>query len=380
MKIIAVIMIIMISACNATATDNHKVTTDANKSSETISKEPDKTGSWSQINQPVVRPANWKKYVTDSDFQLGAKSVRGTWQENDKEVEYYEIKYGTYPNIDGSTVALPMVIEFARQHLGLSDEDAANFTYFSTTHYAYVNLISKTSGVGGSIRSENLFLEENHPIDLIIATEPSDEELNMAEDSNVELVVTPVCYDAFVFITHKDNPVESVTVEQIQKIYTGEITNWKEVGGDDKKIVAFQREENSGSQTAMESLVMKGKKMMPPETVEVIAGMGALIETVAEYQNNQSSIGYTYKYYIDTLYKNDNIKILKVEGVSPENENLRGFSYPFTTTYNAVIRKEDKDKTGGRFVEWMLSEEGQNCIEQAGYIPLNANSNIIAIP
>ena len=332
---------------------------------------PDITGSWSQINQNVVRSESWQQIVENSQFQLGEKRVKGTWSTPDGDEDYYEIEFGTYPSLDGSTVAIPMAVEFARQHLGFSDEDANDFASFSTTHYAYENLILKQPNTLSMIRSSNTFLDESHPVDLIIVTEPSDEEIALAKGNNVEMIIEPVCYDAFVFITHKDNPVDNITIEQIQKIYSGEITNWKEIGGEDQEIKAFQREKNSGSQTAMEKLVMKGIPMLPPNMVKVAMGMGMLVDVVGEYENSRASIGYTYKYYIDTLYKNENIKVFKVNGVLPDDENLRNGSYPFTTNYYGVIRKEDEDKIAGKFLEWMLSPEGQKCIEQAGYIPLN---------
>ncbi|MGI5892633.1 MAG: PstS family phosphate ABC transporter substrate-binding protein [Bacillota bacterium] len=332
--------------------------------------EPDRIGSWGQINQVVARGEDWQQIVQNSPFQLGERSVRGSWNVSEGQEDYYEIKFGTYPSLDGSTVAVPMAVEFARQHLGFSDQDANDFSVFSTTHYAYENLIYAKPNSAGMIRSTTTFLEENHAVDLIIATEPSDEELALAKQNNVQLVKKPVCYDAFVFITHKDNPVNSLTVEQIRDIYTGKITNWKEVGGEDREIAAYQREENSGSQTAMEKLVMKGQAMLPPPKVEVVAGMGELIEVVGEYQNDKSSIGYTYQYYIDTLYKNDNIKVLQVEGISSAPQNLRNNTYPFTTCYYGVIRGGEEEATGGKFLDWMISDEGQRCIEQAGYIPL----------
>lgn len=339
-----------------------------NKNKEGV---PDRTGSWSQINQAVQRSKDWQQLVENSEFQLGERRIKGSWNVPSGKEDYYEIEFGTYPSLDGSTVVVPMAVEFARQHLKLSDEDANDFASFSTTHYAYENLILKKPNTLGMIRTSNTFLDERHPVDLIIATEPSDEEVNLAKIENVELILEPVCYDAFVFITHKDNAVDNLTIEQIQKIYSGEITNWEEVGGDNQKIKAFQREENSGSQTAMVNLVMKGIPMLPPNLIKVAAGMGMLIDVVGEYENNQASIGYTYKYYIDTLYKNENIKILKVNGTSPESENLRNKSYPLTTNYYGVIRKEDEQNIAGKFLEWTLSSEGQKCIEQAGYITLN---------
>lgn len=156
--------------------------------------EPDRTGSWSQINQAVERGQNRKKIVGDSQFKLGEKYVRGSWHVPDGGKEdYYEIRFGTYPSIDGSTVAIPMAVEFARQHLGFSDQDANDFASFSTTHYAYENLIMKRPNTLGIIRSLDTFLDESHPVDLIIVTEPSDEEIAMAEKENVEMTVTPIC-------------------------------------------------------------------------------------------------------------------------------------------------------------------------------------------
>ncbi len=332
---------------------------------------PDQTGSWSHINQNIERGKSWQQIVKNSEFQLGESRVRGSWNTPNGEEEYYEVDFGSFPSLDGSTVAVPMAVEFARQHLGFSDEDANSFTNFTTTHYAYTNLITKSPNPSNMIMSTTTFVEENHPVDLIIVTEPSDEEIEMAKKYNIEMLIKPVCYDAFVFITHKDNPVDNLTIEEIQKIYSGQITNWKEVGGNDEKIRAYQREENSGSQTAMEKLVMQGIPMLPPNKIKIAMGMGMLIDVVGEYENSPASIGYTYKYYIDTLYKNENIKLLKINDYTADDENLRNNSYPFTTNYYGVIRKENGNEIAGKFLDWMLSDEGQKCIEQAGYIPMN---------
>ncbi len=325
----------------------------------------DKTGSWSAINQNVERGENWQQIVTDSPFKLGEKTPV---TEDGYTNNYCDL--GTYPHIDGSTVCVPMAVEFARQHLGFHDTTANQFVQFSTTHYAYENLMNPTSSMQNYVHYGFDAYIEMGGVDLVIATEPSDEEIAQAESLGITLKKTPVCYDAFVFITHKDNPIESLTVEQIQKIYTGEIKNWKEVGGKDEKIRAFQREKNSGSQTAMENLVMGGSDMIDPIEVKIIVGMGELVDTVAEYENETASLGYTYRYYIDTLYKNDNIKTIAVNGIAPTDENIRSESYPFTTNYYGVIREGDEDKVGGQFLNWILSDEGQKCVAQAGYITM----------
>ncbi|MBQ6600623.1 MAG: substrate-binding domain-containing protein, partial [Clostridia bacterium] len=248
----------------------------------------DKTGSWGSINQDVERGKDWKQIVTDTPFKLGEI----TPVTEDGFSDNYCDK-GTYPHIDGSTVCVPMAVEFARQHLGFHDRTANQFVQFSTTHPAYENLIHKENTRENYVHYElDAFIDMSN-VDIVIATEPSDEELALADNWGIELKKTPVCYDAFVFITHKNNPVDSLTVEQIKKIYTGEITNWKDVGGKNEKIRAFQREKNSGSQTAMENLVMGGTDMIDPIEVKVIEGMGMLVDAVAEYENETASLGYT---------------------------------------------------------------------------------------
>ena len=301
--------------------------------------QPDKTGSWAQINQNIIRPAGWKQIVLDSKFPQ----------------QYLTLEIYKYPTIDGSTVCVPMAVEFARQHLKMTDEEANRFVKFSTTDKAYQNIID---------------LKQPYPPDLLLVTEPSDEEIALAKLKGIELTEKPICYDAFIFITHKENPVDSLTVEQIQKIYTGEISNWKDVGGKDAEIEAFQREPNSGSQTTMEKQVMKNKPMLTTDRVSVLVSMNHLVDSVAEYKNGPASIGYTFKYYIDTLYKNANIKTIKVDGIAPTEDNIRSGAYPFTTCYYGVIRTDDEEHTGGKFLGWILTEEGQACIKQAGYCPI----------
>ncbi len=325
----------------------------------------DKTGSWASINQEVTRSENWQQLVTDSPFKLGEIS---TVSKNGESNNYCD--KGTYPNIDGSTVCVPLAVEFARQHLGFEDRTANQFVQFSTTHKAYENLMHPSEDTQHYVHYNLDAFIKMGSVDLIIATEPSDDEIRQAEDLEITLIKTPVCYDAFVFITHKDNPVDNLSVEQIKKIYTGEITNWKDVGGKNEKIRAFQREKNSGSQTAMENLVMGGENMKEPIKARVIEGMGQLVDAVAEYENETASIGYTYRYYIDTLYKNDNIKTISVNGTAPTDDNIRSGAYPFATNYYGVIRGGDEENVGGQFLNWILSDEGQKCVEQAGYITL----------
>ena len=338
------------------------------------------------INQFVVKGTDWRQIVKDkTQFVLGEADSEPyeTYKNEYYGPTYirYKQSYGTFPAIDGSTVCVPMAAEFVWQFTDLSDvlpyqwnSETLGFLSFSTTSGAYDKIINggTTKGVVSTevYNSEVKEYHFNKRPDIVIATYPSTDELNMASDAGVELMIEPVCYDSFVFITHMKNPVESLTVKQIQDIYSGKITNWRAVGGRNIKIVAYQREPNSGSQTAMEEWVMRGIPMTKPPTAQILWSMGPLIEAVADYQNSAMSLGYTYKYYVDRLYKSPDIKILKVNGIMPSDENVRNNRYAFVAPYNAVIRSTDVDEVGGKFLNWMLSDEGQACISQAGYVSL----------
>ncbi len=210
----------------------------------------------------------------------------------------------------------------------------------------------------------------NREVDLIVVTEPSSDELKRAKDKNVELEVTPLVNEAFVFFTNINNKVDSLKLEEIQKIYTGEITNWKEVGGRDAKIVAYQRPENSGSQTGMLSLVMKGKKMREPEEREYIETMMGIIDYVSSYENGLDAIGYSYYYYANTMYKNDQMKLLGVNGIKPNNETIKNGEYPLRSAYYMVTLKDNKNKTLTKLKEELLGSNGQKIAEEAGYVPI----------
>lgn len=302
---------------------------------------PDKTAN---INVMLTRPDNWEK------LDLGGFTL-------DKS----DFKY-----IDGSTATIPITAELARQCCGASDDDIDEYVDHNTTGNAYYNLLMTAQEMPHGVEYASYKTKK-----LLFATEPSIDEIKEAAEGGVEYEVTPVALDGFVFITHKDNPVDSLTVQQIKDIYSGEITNWKEVGGNDCEIIPYQRERNSGSQTAMEQLVMKDIELMEPkEGYRISSGMGGLVEAVAEYENRTSSLGYTYYYYLNNLYRNDDIKVLKIDGISPDNENLRNKSYPFATAYYVVTAKGG-DSELMKLKDFIVSDKGQEIVKMAGYCTVN---------
>lgn len=257
-------------------------------------------------------------------------------------------KASNYPKVDGSTATIPLAEAFQSNFTGEEVE-----IKHSKTHQAYEKLI-------------------DGECDLILVVEPSEDEINYAKEEGVELEYTKVVNEGFVFFINANNPVESLTLEQIQKIYTGEITNWKEVGGNDEEIIAYQRPENSGSQTGMLSLVMKGLELTKAPTENIAAGMADIIDVVSDYENGAGSIGYSYYYYANTIYLSDNIKLLKVNGVEPNNKTIGSESYPILTAYYVVTRaNEPKNSDTTKLKDAMMSERGQKVAETAGYVPIS---------
>lgn len=253
-----------------------------------------------------------------------------------------------YPKVDGSTATAPLAEAFEADFKG-KKIDEVNVEH-SKTHKAYEKLINKE-------------------LDLILVTSPSEDEEKLAEKANVELEVTKVVNEGFVFFLNKNNPVNSLTVEQIQKIYSGEITNWKEVGGNDEEIIAYQRPKNSGSQTGMLNLVMKDKKIKDAPKEDIAMSMSDIIDAVSNYDNKESAIGYSYYYYANTMYLSDEIKLLKVNGVEPNNDTIKNGEYPILTAYYIVNRKDDISSEAASLKENMLSTRGQKVAEEAGYVP-----------
>lgn len=211
----------------------------------------------------------------------------------------------------------------------------------------------------------------NGETDLIIVTEPSSDELKRASDAGVELEVTPVVNEGFVFFTNVNNLVNGLSLKEIQDIYTDKITNWNQVGGDNAKIIAYQRPENSGSQTGMLSLVMKDKKIKEPKREEYIESMAGIIDAVANYDNSKDSVGYSYYYYATTMYGNENIKFLAVDGVSPNHDTIKDESYPLITAYYIVTLKGTKNMAVSKVKKAMLESKGQEIARNAGYIEIN---------
>ena len=138
--------------------------------------------------------------------------------------------------------------------------------------------------------------------DIVFAAAPSQAQLDAAAAAGMEYHLTPIGREAFVFFVNSRNPVTELTVDEIQGIYTGEITNWREVGGEDQSIRPFQRAEDSGSQSALERL-MDGLPLVEPELEDRVGTMGGIIQEVASYRNYRNAIGFSFRFYATEMVR-----------------------------------------------------------------------------
>ncbi len=207
-------------------------------------------------------------------------------------------------------------------------------------------------------------------VDIFLGAKPSAKQLQEAKDMNIELELHPIAKEAFVFFVNSSNSVTSLTTSQIQDIYSGKIKNWKQVGGDNQDIQAFQRPENSGSQSMMIAF-MKEKQMKTPLKEETVHGMGEIIERVAEYRNTKNAIGYSFRYYLQRMNADKAVTVLAVDGTEPSIETIQDGTYPITASLYAITVANPKKETVSQMIAWMKAEQGQELVEKVGYVPID---------
>ncbi|MBE6933147.1 MAG: hypothetical protein E7464_07200, partial [Ruminococcaceae bacterium] len=203
-----------------------------------------------------------------------------------------------FPKLDGSTSTVPLAQAMAAILLSESQEQVEDLIHFTRTTNSYRALIYQDDIEGKA--------------DLLLAAEPAESIWEEKAEKGAEWKMEPFAIDGLIFVVNADNPVDSLTVEQVQRIYTGEITNWSEVGGDDVEIAPFQRNEEAGSQTMMKKLVMGDLPLMEPEKEYRFYDMAGTLEAVREYEDSASAIGYSVYYYANDMRMAEGLKILQI--------------------------------------------------------------------
>lgn len=177
-------------------------------------------------------------------------------------------------------------------------------------------------------------------------------------DSGIQELV--IAYDGIVVVAHPSNPVKDLTMEQVKQIFTGEITNWKEVGGKDMEIVVVSREDGSGSRDAFQEIVGYESGQLIRNAI-VASGNGNIKTTVAM---NKHTIGFISFEYID-----ETVSAMDINGVKAEAGNVLEGKYELSRPF-LFVYKENVPVAATKFMDFILTADGQKIVEEAGAIPL----------
>lgn len=220
----------------------------------------------------------------------------------------------------------------------------------NNTHGSFVNLI-------------------DNKVELIITARAiSRDEKAYANEKGVTLIEKKIAKDALTFIVNPSNPVNSLTVEQIQGIYTGDITRWDEVGGKAETMTPYVRDRNSGSQEKFETMVMSGLKIKDFPEMQIGKTM---MTPYYQIEYDKTGIAFTPFYYYSVIVANDRIKGLAVNGIVMTKENIANGTYPYISDVYVAVRSDiDKTSTAYRIFEFLTTKGGQKIVEESGYVPL----------
>jgi phosphate transport system substrate-binding protein len=246
--------------------------------------------------------------------------------------------------------------------------------YFAFVDAVYPDNIGKLNEENSPLRYNNTpkgyeYLAQKK-IDIFFGVYPNEEQIKYAVDeNNTNFVFNEIGRDGFIFFVNKNNPVNSLTPDQIRDIYSGKIKNWKDVGGNDGEIIAYQRNEGSGSQSALRRF-MNGIKIIDGPSDRVFDFMNGIISEFSDYKNSKNAIGFSFRYYAQEMVKNYDIKLLSINGIAPTADNIKTAKYPLIDSFYAVTYEGNKNPNVKKFIDWVLSVEGQYIIEKTGYVSL----------
>lgn len=224
--------------------------------------------------------------------------------------------------------------------------------------------ISATIVGGGTGVGITALLEGTTDIAMASRDLKTEEKLKFSE-AKKEVEVVTIAFDALAVILNPANKVEKLTREQLEKIYTGEIKNWKEVGGEDAKIIVYSRESSSGTYEFFKEEVMD-KKNYAADVLSMPA-TGAIVQAVSQ---TKGAIG-----YVGLAYLNKEVKTVSVsydQGktfVAPSVAAAKDKSYPISRPLYYIFDKVNAAKVKP-VVDFVLSEQGQKIVLEVGYIPL----------
>lgn len=269
-------------------------------------------------------------------------------EEEEAEGDYLFPNIEDYPRVDGSTACIPLMSLIMQKTTGCSVEEAESRIQSSKTFAAYEALAQGET-------------------DLLLVYESND----MPQEG---VLRSPIGLDALVFIVNIDNPVSRLSHQQVLDIYTGKTENWAKLGGNDLAIRAFQRNETSGSQVLFRKLVMEGTEPIEPITDLVEPDMDENYYAIVDYDGEADGIAYTVYYFAAHMKNDENVKMLKIDGVEANDQTIASGAYPYVNPFYLIVKEGlDDNSPTMKLYHWILSGEGTACLKEAGYVPYSAS-------
>ena len=272
---------------------------------------------------------------------------------------------GDLPRLDGTLAALPLYAA-AFQALTCLDEDGRPLT--DEARFAAEIAV-------GWQRGDMRGLEElaDGDTDIFFGPPPSQRQLDELRARGLTPDVRPLAHEALVFFVHKDNPVRNLSREQLRRIYTGEITNWQEVGGRDERILPFQHEKSNENQDMLARFILRGETPLPALREELRSCDFLSVNVVSRYYKRNNALGFGLRWYLGQWFPDGDVRPLAVDGVPPTDATVRDGSYPLSLPL-CMISCRPLDAESRAFRDWLLGPEGRDLIRRAGYLPWDDKS------
>lgn len=210
----------------------------------------------------------------------------------------------------------------------------------------------------------------NEETNVVLASDIDEETIKWLKANGVEIEAIPISKDALVFINNINNPINTLTVNEIRGIYSGKYTNWNELNGNNDEIISYRASKISEEEYMMKKF-MGNKPLLTQKYEPNDSSLEGLINALSNYLDT-SPKAITYTTFSKIKNRNENkIKILNIDGVNPNNNTIKTNQYEPVMNIYAVIRSnEPENSQTRRFVEYIKSKNGQAIIEQCGYVNL----------
>ena len=181
----------------------------------------------------------------------------------------------------------------------------------------------------------------------------------LTPDEGARVSGIPVARDVMAIVVHPTNPVSALTLEQVRAIYAGQASDWRSLRGPDGAITVITREEGSGTRAALESMVMKGTRIVSSALVQ--DSTGAVRQMVA---SDPRAIGYVSLGLVDAT-----VKALRLDGVEPSEATVEAGRYPLVRPFLFVIRPDARNDAAAEFIAWITGPEGRALTRREGLLP-----------